>query len=465
MDIEPGVVDHELLEVARAIREAGGRALVVGGFVRDRRMGLESKDHDVEVYGLSLAGLEPVLRRFGEVIAVGRSFGVLRVKGLDVDFSLPRRDSKTGPGHRGFRVELDPGLDYAEAARRRDLTINAMAYDPLSGEILDPFDGRGDLERGVLRATDPARFPEDSLRGLRVAQFRARFEMEPDKELHRLCASLDLSDLPGERIAQELRKLLLKGRRPSLGFEFLRQTRLLRFLPELAAMVGVPQDPEWHPEGDVWTHVMLVVDAAAGLRTGDEERDAALMYAALCHDLGKAETTHERDGRIRSPKHESAGVEPTEAFLGRLRCSRRLVDKVVALVRHHLAPTLLPADRASPKAYRRLARKLAAADVEPRELWRLARADHLGRHTADAAAGDFELGEEFLRRMDEVAREEAAIRDAVQGRHVLARGIRPGPGVGEVLGVCREVQDETGWKDPERILDEALARMERDRHK
>jgi len=450
-------VDSTVESVARAIQVAGGRALLVGGYVRDRLLGLSSKDFDIEVYGLKLQELESVLRTFGEVIAVGRAFGVLRVKGLDADLSIPRRDSKTGRGHRGFLVELDPTLDFATAARRRDLTINSMAMDPLTLEVLDPHGGREDLSRRVLRATDPEKFGEDSLRALRVAQLRARFEMEPDAELRAICAGIDLSDLPGERLLEEFKKMLLKPKRPSLGLEFLRETGLLRYFPELESMVGVPQDKEWHPEGTVWEHTLLVVDEAAGARTVNEEEDLVVLLGALCHDLGKPLTTVEVDGRIRSPCHEEKGVPVAESFLARLRLSNEATTAVAALVRHHLAPSQLPQGGATPKAYRRLARRLEAAGINAQILYRVAQADHFGRTTPDALARSFPAGEEFLCRVGELAIAEKATSDVVLGRHLIARGLTPSPRFGEILAACREVQDETGWEEPERILERVLA--------
>ena len=450
-------MDPRVIEVAGRISSAGGRALVVGGYVRDVILGLDSKDYDLEVYGLQVGELESVLGAFGEVLAVGRAFGVLRVKGLDWDFSIPRRDSKMGRGHRGFLVDLDPSLDFTEASRRRDLTINSMAIDPLTGEVLDPHGGREDLARRVLRATDPEKFGEDSLRALRVAQFRARFDMEPDAELRSLCAAIDLSDLPGERILEELRKLLLKGRRPSLGLEFLRETRLLRFFPEILSMVGVPQDSEWHPEGTVWEHTLLVVDEVARQRTGNDDEDLVVLLGALCHDLGKPPTTVCEDGRVRSPCHEEEGVSITEAFLGRLRVSNDMIRQVSALVRFHLAPIHLVRNHASPKAYRRLARKLDEAGINAGILCRIARADHFGRTTPEARAREFPEGDEFLRRAEALSVETRATPDVVLGRHLIARGFAPSPWFGKVLEACREVQDETGWKDPDRILDRVLA--------
>ena len=470
-------LDPRSVEIAKAVRDAGGRAVVVGGCVRDHLLGVRSKDVDIEVFGLGVERLEALLARFGKVYTVGRAFGVFRVGGIDVDFSLPRRDSKRGPGHRGFDVAPDPSLDFAEAARRRDLTVNSIGIDPLTDEVLDPHEGRMDLERRVLRATDPAHFPEDPLRGLRAAQLAARLEMAPDDALIALCRQLDLSELSGERVFDEFKKLLLRAAKPSLGFRVLEDTGQLRFFPEIDALRGVAQDPEWHPEGDVWVHTLMVLDVAASLRGGDTgagesgseraagaasphdgaDEDLALMLGALCHDLGKPATTERIDGRIRSHRHDVEGVAPTRALLGRMRAPGALVDKVAALVEHHLAPALFIRNGATAKGYRRLARKLERAGVSIELLVRVARADHLGRTTEDAVAGRFDAGDAFLAAARACHVERAAPRDAVLGRHLIEHGMQPGPGFAPILERCREIQDETGWTDPERILGRALA--------
>ena len=457
MTIDPrSGLDPRSVEIAEAVRDAGGRAVVVGGWVRDHLLGMGSKDLDIEVFGLGAERLEALLAGFGKVYTVGRAFGVFRVGGIDVDFSLPRRDSKRGPGHRGFDVAPDPSLDFAEAARRRDLTVNSIGIDPLTGEVLDPHEGRRDLERRVLRATDPAHFSEDPLRGLRVAQLAARLEMTPDAELVALCRKLDLSELSGERVFDELRKLLLRATRPSIGFKVLEDTGQLRFFPELDALRGIPQDPEWHPEGDVWVHTLMVLDAAASLRS-DGDEDLALMLGALCHDLGKPATTQRVDGRIRSYRHDVGGVAPTRALLGRMRAPGALTDKVAALVEHHLAPALFIKNRATAKGYRRLARKLERSGTSIELLVKVARADHLGRTTGDAIAGRFDAGDAFLAAARAHCVERTAPRDAVLGRHLIERGLQPGPGFAPILERCREIQDQTDWTDPERILDRALA--------
>ena len=509
-------LDPRVIEISAAVRDAGGRAVIVGGWVRDHLLGVRSKDVDVEVFGVAMGRLETLLSGFGKVHAVGRAFGVFRVGGLDVDFSLPRRDSKRGRGHRGFDVTPDPALDFAQAARRRDLTVNSIGIDPITAEVLDPCGGRSDLERGVLRATDPAHFQEDPLRGLRVAQLAARLEMTPDAELTALCRELDLSELSGERVFDEFRKLLLRADKPSLGFQVLEETDQVRFFPELDALRGVPQDPEWHPEGDVWVHTLMVLDVAASLRgvsnagAGAHDRvarrdattpatrgsaenggefaaasaagsndaggpkldhvsrsvtassqdgtdDLALMFGALCHDLGKPATTERAGGRIRSHRHDVMGVAPTRALLGRMRAPGALADRVAALVEHHLAPALFVRNGATAKGYRRLARKLGRAGVGMDLLVRVARADHLGRTTEDAAAGRFDAGDAFLAAARTHCVDREAPRDAVLGRHLIERGLQPGPGFAPILARCREVQDETGWTDPWRILDRVLA--------
>jgi tRNA nucleotidyltransferase (CCA-adding enzyme) len=248
--------------MARAIASAGGRALIVGGWVRDRLLGSASKDVDLEVYGLQPGALRGVLEQFGPVNAVGESFTVYKV--ADIDVALPRRESKSGRGHKAFTVEGDPSMPIADAARRRDFTVNAIAWDPLTGEYLDPFDGRGDLlDRRVLRLVDPQTFADDSLRVLRGIQLSARFGLEMEGSTRELCRRIPLDDLPAERVWGEIEKLLLLAPRPSDGFRLARDLGVVsRLFPELEALDGCPQEPEWHPEGDVWVHTLMVVDRA-----------------------------------------------------------------------------------------------------------------------------------------------------------------------------------------------------------
>jgi tRNA nucleotidyltransferase (CCA-adding enzyme) len=424
--------------VARLVRDEGGRALVVGGWVRDRLLGRESKDVDVEVFGIEADRLAGWLATIGPVDVVGESFTVYKIAGLDV--ALPRRESKVGRGHRGFRVEGDPAMPPEEAARRRDFTINAVAWDPLSGELVDPFDGRGDLDRKVLRAVDPRTFGDDSLRVLRALQFAARFELRVEDGTADLCRALPLDDLPAERVWGEIEKLLLQADRPSIGLELARALGVLdRLFPECAALAGCPQEPEWHPEGDVWTHTLQVVDEARR-RIGDlpKPRQVAMMLGAVAHDFGKPATTAFSDGRIRSIGHEDAGVAPALAFLDRLKVHSLDGDdvrkQVVGLVAHHLKPGMWHKSPTgvSDGAFRRLAQKV---DLEL--LARLAEADCIGRRPGvfDCSAMSW-----FLERARALGVEHAPPRALLLGRHLIPLGVPPGPRMGEVLRQVYERQ-------------------------
>jgi len=420
------------VRLAEAIRAAGGRALVVGGWVRDRLRGMPSKDLDVEVFGLPQDRLLGTLGALGRVEAVGQSFPVYKLTGLssgDVDVALPRRESKRGRGHKGFEVQGDHDMSIAEAARRRDFTINAIAWDPLTDVYEDPFDGQADLSRGVLRAIDPATFGDDSLRVLRAVQFAARFEFRLDEETAALCRTIPLDDLPAERVWGEIEKLLLQAPRPSVGLALALDLGVVAaLLPELVPLVGCQQEPEWHPEGDVWVHTLMVVDEAAAQSRGLARPErTAVMLGALCHDLGKPSTTAFIDGRIRSPDHEQAGVEPSLRLLDRLNVHSiggyDVRGQVVGLVAHHLKPGMFhKAPHVSDGAFRRLAMK---ADLEL--LARLARADCRGR------TGNFDCGamDWFIERARTLGVKPPA--PLLLGRHVLALGVPAGPRVGELL--------------------------------
>jgi tRNA nucleotidyltransferase (CCA-adding enzyme) len=437
--------------IAHLVGEHGGRALVVGGWVRDRLLGRSSKDVDVEVYGLPAARLKALLDTLAPVNIVGESFTVYKV--LDVDVSLPRRDSKVGRGHRGFEVSGDPDMAPEEAARRRDFTINAIAWDPLADTYIDPFDGRRDLlERRVLRAVDPRTFGDDSLRVLRGIQFAARFDLEMDPGTSTICRRIPLDDLPAERIWGEIEKLLLLAERPSIGFALALDLGVIdRLFPELKALVGCPQEPEWHPEGDVWVHNLLVIDQARR-RIDDLERPQQLtvMLGAVCHDLGKPPTTAFVDGRIRSIDHEQAGVAPATALLSRLNVQTiggyDVARQVLGIVAHHLKPHAFSksATPVGDGAFRRL-----AAKVDLELLARVAMSDCHGRTgTFDCSAID-----RFLERARALGVEHRPPPPIVMGRHLLALGVQPGPRMGEVLRLLYEQQLDGNI----RTLDEGLA--------
>jgi tRNA nucleotidyltransferase (CCA-adding enzyme) len=466
-------------DIARAARDAGGRALIVGGWVRDALLAQrktqspepnaqsqEPIDIDLEVFGLAQDRLASLLAQFGRVEAVGSSFPVYKLIVPDsdlgaIDVALPRRESKRGRGHKGFEVRGDPSMPIPEAARRRDFTVNAIAFDPLSGEYEDPFDGRGDLTRRVLRVVDPQTFGDDSLRVLRAIQFAARFDLTLDEATRDLCRAIPLDDLPAERIWDEIEKLLLKAARPSLGFALALDLGVIdRVLPEMRPLVGCEQEPEWHPEGDVWIHTLMVIDEARQAN-GDLSRPRliAIMLGAVCHDLGKPATTAFVDGRIRSLDHEQAGVEPTEALLDRLNV--HTIDgfdvrrQVVGLVAQHLKPGMFhKAPNVGDGAFRRLAQKV---DLEL--LARLARADCLGRTGSfDCSAMDW-----FLDRARALGVEHQPPPPLLLGRHLLELGLSPGPRVGEILKHVYEKQLDGLIATVEDGVEEARLILEADR--
>lgn len=449
------LIPTDLKDILLAVRAAGGSPKLVGGCVRDHFLGKKPKDFDIEVSKLQPDKLFNVLEKFGKVKAVGKAFGVFKLK--DYDFSMPRRDNKTGVGHKDFNVVIDPNMGLMDRARRRDLTWNSTEMDPLTGRIEDPFNGLQDLENKVMRATDAKMFVQDDLRALRVTQFIARFpQMVPDQELIQLCSQADLSHLPGERLWEEFRKLLLKGERPDLGLEFLKKCGLLSHFPTIKATIGCAQHPVFHAEGDVFTHTKMALRAATGLREGSEsESDLVLMFAVLCHDLGKplTSTYDPIKGRISSNNHDEAGEAPTREFLNQLRAPTEIVEKVVILVREHLKPFTLVTQGAGASAYRRLSRRMSNVPITL--LAKIATADSEGRICYAAnhqTKNDIDLFLEKVEASGVLLNQAKPPEAIVLGRHLLARGYNPGPEVGMILKQCRDVQDETGLKGVEEIL-------------
>mgnify|MGYP003350605148 FL=1 len=391
----------------------------------------------MEVFGVPEDRLLTLLRSLGRVEPVGQAFPVYKLGEIDV--ALPRRESKTGRGHKGFSVTGDHTMSFEDAARRRDFTINAMGWDPLTDEYLDPFQGRHDLDRGLLRVVDPATFADDSLRVLRALQFAARFDLALDVETARICAAISLDDLPAERIWGEFEKLLLAAERPSIGFALARDLGVIRqVLPEMEPLYDCPQDPEWHPEGTVWIHTLMVIDQARRLNADlDRARLAAIMLGAVCHDLGKPQTTAIIDGRIKSPNHEAMGVEPATRVLDRLNINTLdgfdVRRQVLGLVAEHLRPMAFfkARDTITDGAFRRLAHKV---DLEL--LVRFARADCTGR------AGTFDCSgiEWFIERATALGVEHRPPAPILLGRHLIELGVKPGPEMGDILKAVYEQQ-------------------------
>lgn len=452
-----------IFDFAAAVSANSGRAMLVGGCVRDELMGVEPKDWDVEVYGIEPERLKALLEAFadgyGDAAAtdgadksvrvpmnvVGEAFTVYKV-GNDLDVSIPRRERKMGKGHRGFVVEGDPEMSFEEASSRRDFTINAILKDPLTGEIIDPFDGRGDIERKLIRHVSSETFAEDSLRVLRAAQFAARFEFDIARETVEICKTIDVTDLPKERIWAEMEKLLLQPRRPSIGIDWLYKLGVVdQIFPELKSLVGVKQEPEWHPEGDVDVHTMMVVDEARKLIDDlPYEKKVAVMLGALAHDFGKPSTTEFKDGRWRSHSHDEAGVEPTLTFLDTLGIytlnGYDVRNQIVQLVRYHLKPGEYYKAKSpvGDGAFRRLARK-----VEPDLLYRVARADSLGRNPEWLPKEKWfkaEAQEWFIEKVRELQIDKKAPEPILMGRHLIELGQQPSPKFKQIIDSVYEMQ-------------------------
>jgi tRNA nucleotidyltransferase (CCA-adding enzyme) len=440
----------QLPDNLRAILEAlrrAGRPRLVGGCVRDWLLGLATKDYDVEVAGVDFDTMHRVLAPFGATDVVGRSFGVIKLNlgERTLDFSLPRRESKTGAGHRGFAIAPDPTLSDAEAAARRDFTLNAIAYDPFADRLIDPLGGQADLAARRLRHAGPG-FADDPLRVLRAFQLAARFDLQLAPETAALARSISdtFGELPVERIWGEWEKWAGRSARPARGLEVLEQSGWLRHFPEIAALRGTPQEPEWHPEGDVFTHTEHCLDALAGMPewcAAGTERRRLLMFAVLAHDFGKPSTTvhAERRGVMRwtSPGHESAGGPLTESFLRRIGAPLGLTPPTVALVVSHLVHHHGARGDFTDSQVRRLARRLDPATID--DLALVMMADSLGRPPLRSPETLGLIGK-LRARATTLTLEKSAPRPLVQGRDLIAIGLKPGPAFSPILERAFEAQ-------------------------
>ncbi len=428
-------------DIAQLVKNAGGRALLVGGCVRDELLGCECDDIDIECFGIEPDVLIKELSSRYELDLVGASFGVIKLLRENVDVALPRRETKLGLGHRAFETECDPSLSVRDAAARRDFTINAIYKDPLTGEFVDPWGGKDDLEKRILRHVSP-HFSEDPLRVLRGMQFVARFGLEAAAETIEICRAMAIENLARERLFEEWAKLLLKGKKISKGLEFLRATGWVKYYPELERLIGCEQDPNWHPEGDVWNHTLCCLDAFALEREkrseegrGDRREDLIVGFAVLCHDFGKPACTrydHVKK-RIRSLGHDDAGVEPTISFLERLTNEEKLLKEVPPLVRFHMRPFSMWRDKSSDSAIRRLAAKVVRID----RLVRVAAADDLGRPPYPSSPEHLQWLADQARRLEV---ESAAPFPIVRGRDLIALGMKPSVEFGKILSALYEAQ-------------------------
>jgi tRNA nucleotidyltransferase (CCA-adding enzyme) len=471
-------MNAEVVRLSKAVREAGGHAMLVGGWVRDHLLGIEAKDFDVEVYGLEPERLRKILEQIGHVNTVGEHFSVYKVviypprtgdsseeqpvsaerasqERFEIDVSLPRRESKSGRGHRGFVIAGDPAMSFEEAARRRDFTINAILMDPLTEEFIDPYEGREDLKRRILRAVAADTFVEDSLRVLRAVQLAARFNMTIEEQTIALCRTIDLSDLPRERIWGEMEKLLTLPERPSLGLDAALQIGVFeKLFPEFQVLITHQGDEDTKREENSLTHTKLALDEAAKLVDDlPKSKRIAVMLATLCHDLGRPSPGEMIANANASPEGDKTGRDATRSVLCKLGLfgigGYDVRSQVLALVSAHLKPREIynSRDHTSDGDFRRLAQR-----VDMDLLYRVAKACAMGAGSEPSTVAE----EWFIERARALGVEHGPPIPLLLGRHLIEAGFEPGPQMGRVLRGIYELQLDGEVTTLEEALEVAL---------
>lgn len=424
-------------------------AYLVGGGVIDHLCGRVPKDFDIEIYGLSVDEISNILKESGlKVNLVGKSFGIIKViyNNLDLDISVPRTENKIGKGHKDFDCSFPSDISPKEAARRRDLTINSIFLDLHTLDIHDPWGGVNDFRNGILKATDSSTFIEDPLRVLRVMQLLARKGRIVDLDTVDLCASMvdSFVDLPKERVFEEFVKLLMKSDCPSRGLRFLVDSNWIFCFPELASLIGCEQNPEWHPEGDVWEHTLKVVDFAAKEKEKlDEDWKLAFMFGVLLHDVGKPVVVSDD---FTCHGHDKAGEPLARCFMDRITNDKELIDKVVCIVGNHMRCGQLSFAESRQSGWKRLHNNLrldVAASVSL--------CDSLSRYSDEYIVEiDHEPSRIALEYFDKFGTE--PIKPILMGRHLIADGMKPGPEFGKILKMAYEIQIEEGISCPKTLL-------------
>lgn len=439
--------DLEMVQrIAREVNSIGGRAFYVGGFVRDRLMSVSNKDIDIEVHGVYPKQLEEILDRIGEKITVGESFGVYGLKGHSIDIAMPRKEEMTGRGHRDFDICVDPFLGTRKAAMRRDFTVNAMMKDVLTGEVVDEFDGRKDIEKRIIRHINDKTFVEDPLRVLRGAQIASRFGFEIAEETTELCKTMDLSYLAKERVMAELEKALLKANKPSVFFEVLRKMNQLSvWFGEVEALIGIQQNPVYHLEGDVWVHTMMVLDEAVRYRN-KVQNPVGFMLSAITHDFGKAVCTEVINGVIHSYNHETKGLPLVETFMKRLTNETKLIEYVLNMSEYHMKPNVLAFNKSSVKSTNKMFDKAIA----PQDLIYLSASDSSGKISSFNHISNVE----FLTERLEIFKEYMS-RPYVMGRDLIEAGLTPNEKFAEYLEYAHKLR--LAGVDKEKALKQTLS--------
>ena len=424
------------LHILNLVKDFHGQGYLVGGCVRDALLGKKIKDIDIEVYGIELKNLIQILKKHYAINFVGKSFGVIKLNQHPIDISIPRKEKKDGQGYKGFDIRTDHLLTPKEACSRRDFTINAILFDPLKNILIDLFGGKKDLEQKILRHTTE-KFTEDPLRVLRAMQFIARFELKIAPETLKVCKNIGIENLSNERIFEEWKKLLLQGNKISWGLNFLKQTSWLKYFPELQALDGCPQYKKWHPEGDVFVHTGLCMDAFVMERTlcKNAKENLLVGLGVLCHDFGKPLTTKiHPDGKITSYKHDIEGVAPTISFLNRLTNQKEIFTSVSLLVRYHMVPRALYINQSSEAAILRLAKKVENI----RRLLRVCKADKNGK--GRVYDWKYPVVDWLLEKAQKLQVEKKPPQPILKGRHLIQEGLKPSKQFSKLLEIAYQAQ-------------------------
>lgn len=431
-------LDFQILnKIAVDIDEKGGRTFFVGGYVRDKLLKYKSKDIDVEVFGIDINKLKDILLKYGNVNEFGNKFGILKLSGTNIEFSMPRKEKSIGEKHQDFEIEIDPNLSLINASKRRDFTMNSLMEDVLTGEIIDYWNGKEDIENKVIRHIDDVTFIQDELRVLRACQFAARFNFEISKETINLCKKIDCSHLPKERIYAELEKVLLNSEKPSIFFQYIREIGLLSTLfKPLDKLIGLKQNPIYHPEGDVWNHTMMVLDEAAKIKE-KSNYPICLMIACICHDLGKITTTRMKNGKLVSYDHENQ-LHLTDQFLKNITDNKDLIVSVKILVRNHMRPNIIAQNHSSNKAIRKLIVDTSGKLVNIKDTILLSKADRLGRSINNMSEDDLENWWE--NKLSEINNKETKIVPFINGQDLINLGFIPNKNFGDILDYAFKLQ-------------------------
>ena len=453
------IVEPQIRELIQKLNKEGHQALIIGGAVRDALLGIEPKDIDIEVYKISYNDLMTFLSNYGKVDLVGKKFGVVKFKPKDsewtYDFSIPRKENKIGIGHTEFEIIFDKDMTIEEASARRDLTINAIGYDPIENKIYDSFGGVEHLKNKVIKHTSK-QFSEDSLRILRILQFQSRFNFTIHYDTIQLIREMlktnEFDNLSKERVYEEWRKWAEKGVRHDLIFKFLRDTTLIEKYPELKLLKETPQDKIYHPEGDVEIHTEMTLtemDKIVEKENISGEEKVILIMSILFHDIAKPQTTKEEFKRARmtitSHGHEALGGEMVKEILPRLGFPESLITPISNLVANHLSGvsiSMIDSRSGKMKAVKKLSRRLYPATIQ--QLLYVMDADNYGRGgERKEATGKAEL----IELSAEADVQNKAYQPILMGRHLIEKGLMPSPKFKEILQKSFEAQESGAFND------------------